>query len=84
MQLIGQEKPSDEMCQLIEWRNVEVKEIDGLWFTIDHNAVCKHLIKKGNKFLCAIYDDRPQLCRDYPNGWSKSLLNEGCVYKEDE
>ena len=81
--LVGRELPEKSVCQLLEWRGVKLKMIDDLWFAIDNNAVCKHLVKKKNgKFECAIYNTRPDICRDYPSGWSNSFLNDGCGYRE--
>jgi len=40
------------------------KDSDGWYLLID--APCSHLQSGGG---CAIYDQRPQICRDYDNDW---------------
>lgn len=40
------------------------KDSDGWYLLID--APCSHLQPGGG---CAIYDQRPQICRDYDNDW---------------
>jgi len=40
------------------------KDSDGWYLLID--APCSHLQSGGG---CAIYDERPQICRDYDNDW---------------
>lgn len=37
---------------------------------------CKNVLLNGN---CAIYEDRPTMCRNYPNG--KECPFESCTYK---
>ncbi len=44
---------------------------DGDWYLLV-NTECKHLRKDG---LCAIYEDRPQVCRDYHT--------DKCEYEDD-
>lgn len=78
LHLIGDKLPSEDMRQLLEWRGIKLRLIDDLWFANDTNARCKHLNKDNT---CAIYDERPQICKDYPKDWSKSLLTKGCGFK---
>ena len=40
------------------------KDSDGWYLLFD--APCEHLLPEGG---CAIYDDRPRICRDYDNDW---------------
>lgn len=40
------------------------KDEDGWFLLIRGN--CEHLLSSGG---CGIYDDRPQVCRDYSNDW---------------
>jgi Fe-S-cluster containining protein len=39
---------------------------------------CRHLQPNGD---CRIYDNRPRMCRTYPNG--KPCARQGCTYTED-
>ena len=44
----------------------------GLW-KVTVNVPCKHLVQEGDSFSCAIYRERPAMCRDYP----QSILRSG-------
>lgn len=55
--------------ELLLWQvshaGVEVyKDSDG-WFLL-FQGKCEHLLPDGD---CGIYEQRPQICRDYDNGW---------------
>ena len=44
-------------------------------------TVCKHLLRdKKGKASCAIYENRPQICRDYP--MKNSKLHNECGYNK--
>jgi len=40
---------------------------------------CRHLLANGD---CRIYEQRPKMCRDFPNG--TSCPRAGCTFTEDE
>ena len=44
----------------------------GLW-KVTVNVPCRHLVQKGDTYLCAIYHDRPAMCREYP----QSIIRSG-------
>jgi len=41
---------------------------------------CKALVKRGNKYICSIYKDRPTICKNYPRDNTK--LKDECGYKK--
>lgn len=45
---------------------------NGLW-KVTINVPCKHLVQEGESFSCAIYPDRPEMCREYP----QSIIRSG-------
>ncbi len=55
----------DHLLWQISHKGVSIyKDTDG-WFLLVE-AECNHLKKDGG---CAIYETRPQICRDYDNEW---------------
>lgn len=45
-----------------------------------HNVVCSALKKEGNKYICGIYDDRSEICTEYP--CPTSIMEKGCGYRK--
>lgn len=43
---------------------------------------CKLLVKKGDKSICAIHEDRPTLCRMYPIPHERTIYHDECGFKE--
>ncbi len=44
-------------------------------------TVCRHLIQQDkNTMICGIYEDRPQICREYP--YENSALPRQCGYED--
>jgi len=42
---------------------------------------CRHLVKlEDDKYGCAIYNQRPKICREYPSSLAETL--PGCVYRD--
>ncbi len=55
----------DLLLWQVSHEHIEIyKDTDG-WFLLIHGR-CGHLEADGR---CAIYDQRPRICRDYDNGW---------------
>ncbi len=65
----------DHMLWQISHRDVQFYKDDDGWFLLINNK-CTHLGERG---VCAIYEDRPQVCRDYDNEWCEydSSAEEG-------
>lgn len=56
----------EHMLWQVSHQNVEIyKDSDG-WFMLVRGS-CEHLLAPDG--ACAIYADRPQVCRDYSNDW---------------
>ena len=53
----------DHLLWQISHKNVSIYKDDERWFLLVDNA-CLHLMPGGR---CAIYEQRPQVCRDYSN-----------------
>lgn len=74
-------KPDEEMGKIMEWRGVNVVDIDK-----DTSAIivddfkCKFL-SRANR--CLIYNDRPEMCRKYPNIPNTTIL-KNCGFKVKE
>jgi len=49
----------------ISHKGVEIYKDEGDWYLM-FQGECEHLGKGGR---CQIYDQRPQICRDYENEW---------------
>ena len=45
-----------------------------------YNIDCKALIKKKGKYFCKLHDNKPDICKNYPNINSTKLF-VGCGYK---
>lgn len=41
---------------------------------------CLALKKKGNKFICSLHKNKPEICKDYPQ--PNSILRKGCGFKK--
>lgn len=55
----------EHMLWQISHQGVEIyKDSDG-WYLLIRGS-CEHLLPKGG---CGIYEQRPQVCRDYENDW---------------
>jgi len=65
----------DHMLWQISHRDVQFYKDDDGWFLLVNNS-CTHLGENG---VCAIYDERPQVCREYDNEWCEydSSAEEG-------
>ncbi|RPJ50156.1 MAG: YkgJ family cysteine cluster protein [Methanobacteriota archaeon] len=62
-----------ERLALFETDLIAVVRIrEGLW-KVTINVRCKHLVQQGETFSCAIYHDRPAMCREYP----QSIIRSG-------
>ena len=46
-------------------RDIRIYKDGGSWYLLVENS-CTHIQADGR---CAIYDDRPQICRDYSNDY---------------
>lgn len=80
--VIGNIKPSLEDIRVFQMRGIELKQVNGIWWAFDNNAPCEHLIFIGkDKCECAIYEDRPEVCKSYPKGWPNDSLKDGCGFK---
>jgi Fe-S-cluster containining protein len=55
----------DHLLWQISHRGVEIYKDEGEWYLMFQGA-CEHLQPNGG---CAIYESRPQICRDYDNDW---------------
>jgi len=55
----------DFLLWQISHRDIRLYKDEGRWYLLVENA-CTHLQPGGG---CGIYDDRPQICRDYSNDW---------------
>ena len=55
----------DLLLWQISHRNIHIFKDEGSWYLMAENA-CTHLLNDGR---CGIYDDRPQICRDYSNDY---------------
>lgn len=53
----------DQLLWLLAHRDIEAYKDEDGWFLIVNNA-CTHLQIDGR---CGIYDERPQICREYSN-----------------
>ena len=53
----------DHLLWQLSHRNVQAYKDEGRWFLLV-NTPCTHLQLDGR---CGIYEDRPQICRDYKN-----------------
>lgn len=49
----------------VSHQGVEVYKEDGGWYLLIHGR-CQHILPDRG---CAIYEQRPQICRDYENDW---------------
>lgn len=63
----------DHLLWQVSHAGVEVYKSDGDWYLLIYGA-CEHLDGKGH---CAIYERRPQVCREYDAGWCE--LDESAV-----
>ena len=52
------EKTAAPFIELSTVRGIPLTEVNGRWVTLFPNS-CQHITKDG----CAIYEDRPELCR---------------------
>lgn len=67
----------DQIHWMLLHENVSVyQETSGEWF-VEFTTRCKALNERN---LCSIYEDRPQLCRDYSNE-SCQVWNDDPIYK---
>lgn len=55
----------DHLLWQISHEHVETYRDEDGWFLLIRGS-CEHLQSDGS---CAIYNDRPQVCRDYDNDW---------------
>ncbi|MGD1991253.1 MAG: YkgJ family cysteine cluster protein, partial [Chromatiales bacterium] len=55
----------DHLLWQVSHAGVEVYKDSSGWYLLVYGR-CEHLREGG---LCAIYDSRPQVCRDYDNEW---------------
>ena len=55
----------DQLLWQVSHQGVEIYKDDSGWYLL-FQGHCEHLQPSG---ACAIYQDRPQICRDYDNDW---------------
>jgi Fe-S-cluster containining protein len=55
----------DHLLWQVSHENVEIYKDEDGWFLLIRGS-CEHLRPGG---ACGIYDQRPQVCRDYSNDW---------------
>lgn len=55
----------DHLLWQVSHQGVELYKDEGDWYLMIQGR-CEHLQPDG---ACAIYDERPQICRDYDNDW---------------
>ncbi|MES9903581.1 MAG: YkgJ family cysteine cluster protein [Sedimenticola sp.] len=55
----------DHLLWQISHEGVEIYKDEGDWYLMIQGR-CQHIGPNG---ACAIYEDRPQICRDYENEW---------------
>ena len=55
----------DLLLWQVSHENVEIYKDESGWYLM-FKSRCQHLLPEGG---CAIYDNRPQICRDYDNEW---------------
>ncbi|MEJ1296776.1 MAG: YkgJ family cysteine cluster protein [Candidatus Sedimenticola sp. (ex Thyasira tokunagai)] len=55
----------DHLLWQISHDGVEIYKDEGEWYLMLQGH-CQHIGPNG---ACAIYEDRPQICRDYENDW---------------
>jgi len=61
----------DHLLWQLSHRDVQLFKDEGGWYLLINNT-CNHLLGDGR---CAIYDDRPRICREYSNDF--------CEFDED-
>jgi Fe-S-cluster containining protein len=49
----------------VSHQNIEIYKDDSGWYLLI-NGRCEHIQDNG---ACGIYEDRPEICRDYSNDW---------------
>ena len=60
-------------CEVMKYHSAQVnKEVLSIRIPI----VCQHLKRENGVYTCAIYENRPKVCRDY---LCKDAMNEGVV-----
>ena len=63
----------------IEFSKKEGNDIKLMMYPV----MCRHLKKKGNKYLCEMHDkEKPSYCKDYPS--ENSIILDGCGFKKVE
>ena len=55
----------DHLLWQVSHAGVEIYKESSGWYMLVHGR-CEHLREGG---LCAIYEERPRVCRDYDNDW---------------
>jgi len=55
----------DFLLWQISHRDIGIYKDEGSWYLLVSNA-CNHIMSDGR---CGIYEDRPQICRDYSNDY---------------
>ena len=55
----------DFLIWQISHRDIRIYKDEGSWYLLAENP-CTHILPDGR---CGIYDDRPQICRDYSNDY---------------
>ena len=55
----------DFLLWQISHRDIKIYKDEGSWYLMAENP-CNHIQRDGR---CGIYDDRPQICRDYSNDY---------------
>ena len=58
----------DFLLWQISHRDIRIYKDEGSWYMLVDN-LCTHLQRDGR---CGIYDDRPEICREYSNGSFRS------------
>jgi len=73
--------PSEDIAKFYQGFGIDIIKIDDIFQAkIYMGTVCKYLIKEQDgRTKCSIYDQRPEICRNYP--LETSELHEGCGYK---
>jgi Fe-S-cluster containining protein len=73
------EKPTEEMRKIMEWRGVNVIDIDDTTSAIISDSYkCKFLSRSNT---CLIYNDRPETCKKYPD-IPNTVILPNCGFKE--